>query len=119
MNTQYSKSIKETIEKYSNLDSLNGNSPCSGEIKLGYGNHTKYYVYLFILGNAFIYGVRKKNLNSPSFTLFALFASYPIAYITSYYLFGYDKIRRINSSFMDNKISLDLYEKNFSGSNKY
>jgi hypothetical protein len=119
MNTQYSKSIKEATDKYSNLELLNGNSPCSGEIKLGYGNHTKFFVYLFILGNAFIYGARKKILNSPSYTLCALCASYPVAYLTSYYLFGYDKIRRINSSFIDNKISQDLYEKNFSGSNKY
>ena len=111
MNTQFSQQIKKTTDKSDSRTLLLGNTPCVGEVKLANGDHTKFFLYLFFLGNAFVYGARKNLLNNKIYTVMAIFATYPLAKITSHYVFGYEELRRINNSYNNTKESLELYEK--------
>jgi hypothetical protein len=80
------------------------------EQRLAYGKTYRPIIYLLSLANFAIYAQRTNRLNSRNFFLLSVFISYPIAYYSSQLLFGYKKLRQIDSIDRASMASAGLYE---------
>ncbi len=110
MNTQYSEGIRTAKEQFDHRVLLANTGLTKHEQDLAYGRHVRGAVYIALLGNAVIYGLRKNLMNNRNFTIFAFIGTYPIAVYLSQYLFGYDKLRRIDQVAEHTKKSADIYD---------
>ncbi len=110
MNTPLANNIKEAKEKFDHTAVLESNSLTAGEVRLSRGSHVTVPLYLLFIGNALIFGIRKNLLQNSFYTVFAFLGTYPLAVFTGNYLFGYDKLRRIDKIARDTELSSKLYD---------
>lgn len=118
MNTQYSNEIKKAKQDFDTSLLLKSNNMTPQEKRLAYGKHVIAPVYLVVLGNAFIFGMRNNLMNNKSFTAFAIFGSFFISLFTCKYLFGHENLRRIWKVNNDTIESATFYESIVANSQK-
>ena len=110
MNTDYSDEIKKARDNQDANRLLSDPTMTNYEIKLAHGRHVLNPVYLLFMTNAMIYASRNNLLNCRKFFLASVLGSLPLTYLTCRYVFGYDKLRRIEKIESDTFQSAKLYE---------
>jgi len=111
MNTDYAQNIKDDRDKFDTNKLISEPILTQYQRNLAYGSHMFSYVAVLFFANAMIYASRKNLLNSKNFFLMSLVGTIPAAYYTSKFLFGYDKLRKIDANDVNTYASAKYYEK--------
>ena len=114
MNTDYSPDIKKYRDNMDENRLLSDPTLTSYEIQLGHGHHVYAPVYTLFVCNALIYASRNNLLNCSKFFIGSLLGAIPATHFTCKYLFGYDKLRRLEKIQRDTYGSAKLYEQSAS-----
>lgn len=110
MNTDYSNEIKKARDNQDSNKLLSNPTMTVYEQKLAHGSHVYAPIYMLFLANAMIYASRNNLMNCRKFFLATVLGSFPATYFTCKYLFGYDKLRRLEKIQKETYASAKYYE---------
>ncbi len=110
MNTDYSQIVKDQRDSYDYNSLLSDPQLTIEEEKLGNGEQYFRILYLLFISNGMILAHKRNYATNWKFTLGTLLISYPLAFYTSKYVFGYEKLRKIHQLQKDTFASAKFYE---------